>query len=248
MVRVKKNIRVLMADSISDSIVRIYKDLIAKDPDGPLARDPNLPKIMSEIEDLSQEITIAIRRDKIQTGLSHLDQMRDQAISHLFTIIAGYTAFPDPQKQEAAQALMAVTAKYKGIRNEVYAAKSVLIESMLHDFSADSKLEKIALLDGVQIRIDELRAVQDEFYKENDQINLQAMNKGRTASVIKSPLLTAINDKLIAYLGVTQAFDGYQEFIQLCELEINKVNASMGKKKAEEPLGEDDSDSEEESK
>ena len=231
MKRVKVDVRVTVADTVSDTLIRIYKDAVSATPDGLLAKDANLAAMVADVEKLSADITTAIKRDKVSLSLEDADAKRDEAVRQLGTLLSGYGAIPIPAKQEAAARLSAVFDKYgKAIVNESYARESSLIESMLEDFSADALSESIKALDGVAELIASLRAAQDEFNKANDSATAAATSKGDSAYAIKKPLLAAINDRLVPYLTALSALDGYKEFVAKCDAEIAKANASVAKK------------------
>ncbi len=63
MKRVKVDVRITEADTVSDALVRIYKEAAARD--GAVANDGALAAIMGEVESLSAKITTAIRADKV---------------------------------------------------------------------------------------------------------------------------------------------------------------------------------------
>ena len=129
----------------------------------PIAKDANLEAMMGEVGDYSAKITTAIKADRVSAGLDEADSTRDALISQLFTLLAGYGAIPLAEKKAAAEKLLAVSTKYKGIASEPYARDSSLIESMLEDFGKAELAEAVKALDGVGDLIAGLRAAQDEF-------------------------------------------------------------------------------------
>ena len=110
-------------------------------------------------------------------------------------------------KKAAAEKLLAVTEKYKGITSEAYARESSLIESMLEDFGNATLADSIKALDGVGDLISALRTAQDDFNAANDTATAALTAKGESAYALKKPLLAAKAD-----------------------VEISKANASVGKK------------------
>ena len=215
-----------VADTVSDALVRLYKETAAKD--GALAKDAALGTIMGDVERLSADITTAIKADKVSTSLEDADSKRDGIISSLFTLLAGYGAIPIAEKKAAAEKLLAVTGKYKGIANEAYARESSLIESMLGDLAAEGLADAIALLEGVGDLIGGLRAAQDDFNAANDAATAAIAERGEPAYAIKKPLLAAINDKLVPYITAMGAVSAeYADFGNKADVEISKANASV---------------------
>ena len=226
MKKVRGDVRVTVADTVSDALVRLYKEAAAKD--GALAKDAALGTIMGDVERLSADITTAIKADKVSTSLEDADSKRDGIISSLFTLLAGYGAIPIAEKKAAAEKLLAVTGKYKGIANEAYARESSLIESMLGDLAAEGLAGAIALLEGVGDLIASLRAAQDDFNAANDAATAAIAERGEPAYAIKKPLLAAINDKLVPYITAMGAVSAeYADFGNKADVEISKANASV---------------------
>ena len=148
MKKVSTKVRITEADTVSDALVRIYKEATAKD--GAVGKDAALATIMGEVETLSAKITTAIKADKVSHSLEDADAKRDEVIRSLGTLLAGYGAIPVAAKKAAAEKLLAIYDKYgKSIAGESYARESSLIESMLEDFAADALSDAIKSLDGV---------------------------------------------------------------------------------------------------
>ena len=226
MKKVASKVRITEADTVSDALVRLYKDFAGKD--GALAKDAALGTIMGEVERLSAAITTAIKADNVSTSLADADSKRDGIISSLFTLVTGYGAIPIAEKKAAAEKLLAVTGKYKGIANEAYARESSLIESMLEDLAAEGLADSIKLLEGVGDLIGSLRAAQDDFNAANDAATAALTEKGESAYAIKKPLLAAINDKLVPYITAMGTVNAeYADFGAKADVEISKANASV---------------------
>ncbi len=233
MPKINVNVRVAVADTLSDTLVRIYQDAVAENPDGALAKDANLAAIMGELASLSADLTRAIKQERVSLSLDEADSARDKLLSRFFALLAGYGAIPNAQKQEAAEKLLAVSAKYKGIASESFARESALLESMLEDFAADDLKAPIALLEGVSDLLASLREAQDRFNKESDNATDVHTGKGDSASAMKKPLLAVINEKVIPYVSALRAVEAYKAFAAKCEFEVGKANGSVGRKKKE---------------
>ena len=230
MKKVNYNVRTTIADTVSDALVRLYKEAAAK-TDGAIAKDANLAAILAEVEKLSADITTAIKADKISTSLEDTDTKRDELIRSLFTLLLGYAAIPLADKKAAAEKLLAVTEKYKGITSEAYARESSLIESMLEDFGNATLADSIKALDGVADLLAALRTAQDDFNSANDSATAALTAKGESAYALKKPLLAAINEKLVPYVTAMSAIQPeYADFAAKADVEISKANASVGKK------------------
>ena len=227
MKKVASKVRITEADTVSDALVRLYKDFAGKD--GAVGKDAALAAIMGEVERLSADITTAIKKDKVSTSLEAADNKRDEIIRQLGTLLAGYGAIPLADKKASADKLLAVYNKYgKSIVNEAYARESSLIESMLEDLAAEGLADAIALLEGVGDLIASLRTAQDDFNAANDAATAAIAERGEPAYAIKKPLLAAINDKLVPYITAMGAVSAeYADFGNKADVEISKANASV---------------------
>ena len=217
--KVISKVRVTEVDGFSDALVRLYK------ADEGVSSDVFLKSVMDEIEKLSVSITTAIKQDKVLSNLEEADGVRDEAVKNLSTLLDGYEVFPVAAKKEAAQKLKTVFDKYrKSITTANYVSESSLIESLLEDFSKEE--ETVGALDGVKEILEQIRSAQDSFVKASDEYNAASTVKTESASSLKKPLLSAINDKLIPYITAMKMANSavYADFATKAEGEIKRVN------------------------
>lgn len=217
--KVISKVRVTEVDGLSDALVRLYK------ADEGVSSDAFLKSVMDEVEKLSVSITTAIKQDKVLSNLEEADGVRDEAVKNLSTLLDGYEVFPVAAKKEAAKKLKAVFDKYgKSITTANYVSESSLIESLLEDFSKEE--EAVSLLDGIKEILEQIRSAQDAFVKASDEYNAASTVKTESASSLKKPLLSAINDKLIPYITAMQMANSavYADFATKAEGEIKRVN------------------------
>lgn len=217
--KVISKVRVTEVDGLSDALVRLYK------ADEGISSDVFLKSVMDEIEKLSVAITTAIKKDKVLSNLEEADGVRDEAVKNLSTLLDGYEVFPVAAKKEAAKKLKAVFDKYgKSITTANYVSESSLIESLLEDFSNEE--ETVCALDGIKEILEQIRSAQDSFVKASDEYNAASSVKTESASSLKKPLLSLINDKLIPYITAMQMANSalYGDFATKAEGEIKRVN------------------------
>ncbi|WP_295799518.1 DUF6261 family protein [uncultured Treponema sp.] len=217
--KVISKVRVTEVDGLSDALVRFYK------ADEGVSSDAFLKGVMAEVEKLSVAITTAIKQDKVLSSLEEADGVRDEAVKNLSTLLDGYEVFPVAAKKEAAQKLKAVFDKYgKSITTANYVSESSLIESLLEDFSKEE--ETVGALDGIKEILEQIRSAQDSFAKASDEYNAASAVKTESASSLKKPLLSLINDKLIPYITAMQMANSavYADFATKAEGEIKRVN------------------------
>lgn len=222
--KVISKVRVTEVDGLSDALVRLYK------ADEGISSDAFLKSVMDEVEKLSVSITTAIKKDKVLSSLEEADGVRDEAVKNLSTLLDGYEVFPVAAKKEAARKLKSVFDKYgKSITTANYVSESSLIESLLEDFS---KEEAVSLLDGIKEILEQIRSAQDAFVKASDEYNAASTVKTESASSLKKPLLSAINDKLIPYITAMQMANSalYGDFAAKAEGEVKRVNEIVSRR------------------
>lgn len=223
--KVISKVRVTEVDGLSDALVRLYK------ADEGVSSDVFLKSVMDEIEKLSVSITTAIKQDKVLSNLEEADGVRDEAVKNLSTLLDGYEVFPVAAKKEAAKKLKAVFDKYrKSITTANYVSESSLIESLLEDFSNEE--ETVGALDGIKEILEQIRSAQDSFAKASDEYNAASSVKTESASSLKKPLLSLINDKLIPYITAMQMANSavYADFATKAEGEIRRVNEIVSRR------------------
>ena len=219
--------RVTEVDALSDALVRLYK------ADTGIAEDAFLKTVMAEVETLSAQLTTAIRQDKVLSSLEEADGVRDEAVKSLGTLLDGYAAIPLVSKKEAAEKLRAIFAKYgKSITTANYASESSLIESLLEDFGKSDAQESAKVLDGVAEILEQIRTAQDAFVKASDEYTAASSAKAESASSLKKPLVSAINDRLVPYLTAMAMANGtvYGDFALKAEKEISRVNETVSRR------------------
>lgn len=226
--KINASARVTELDGLSDALVRLYK------ADTAAAKDAFVAATMGELEKLSADITTAILQDKALSTLDTADADRDKAITALGKILTGYAAFPIPAKQTATAPLAAVYEKYSkaGITKSSYISESSMVESMLEEFAASALAENIAALEGVSEAIAAIRAAQDSFTAASDAYTVASGNKGASATSLKKPLLSVINEKLVPYLTAMQiaANATCATFATGVEAEISRLNEAVAKR------------------
>ncbi|WP_288724493.1 DUF6261 family protein [uncultured Treponema sp.] len=219
--------RVTEVDALSDALVRLYK------ADTGIAEDAFLKTVMAEVETLSAQLTTAIRQDKVLSSLEEADGVRDEAVKSLGTLLDGYAAIPIASKKEAAEKLRTVFVKYgKSITTANYASESSLIESLLEDFSKADAQESAKVLDGVAEILEQIRTAQDAFVKASDEYTAASSAKAESATSLKKPLVSAINDRLVPYITAMTMANGtvYGDFAAKAEKEISRVNETVSRR------------------
>lgn len=228
MKRLSYKSRVSEVDDVADKIERICKA-------NPLYKtDTHFSKMVDEISDISQKLTSATKRDKAVSTLDEADSARDEAQAALGGIIGGYLYFPDSAKANAAADIKAILKKYTGITTESYAAQSALTKSEIEELKSEAIAEKTALLPGVPELVERLENAQEAFDNANDEYNKSRVGdkESPSASSLKKPLLSAINDDLLGYLSTMKKIDSdtYSPLCALIESEIERMNETVAER------------------
>ncbi len=221
------SIRIVELLSLGTKLGLYYED------EESLASDEYLSVIMPEINELSKNMTTAYNQDKIKSEFEEADIVRDEAVRSLGSLIEGYASFPLEAKRTAAKAIKAVFDKYgKKIVNSSYAAETGQINSLLEDLSAESLAESIAALDGMSDAIEALRTAQTAFDELDVEYSRALSQKTDSATSYRKPLLSAINDKLVAFLNVAVLIfpDKYTTYAERVETAINVANTTVTKR------------------
>ncbi len=230
MLKVSKNIRVTELDGLSDTLVRLFK------ADGTAASDAFLNAAMAELESLSAKITTAILRSRTISTLDEADDARNEALKSLHAMISGYAAFPIAAKKDAALPLKAVYDKYSkaNITRANYTSKSSMIESLLEDLSAPELSESVDALEGVSEAVAKIRSAQDEFVKASDSYLAAKAEKSESASTIRKPIMSLLNEKILPYLDamVIARNENCASFVRNVEEEIRRINSIVSARSA----------------
>ena len=233
-----RGIRTTELDALSDAMEREYKAACAG-RETAVAKDAVLKGLFKQLIDLSARNTTAIKQDAVVSTLDEADSARDSVTRDLFTLTNGYTASPFAEVKAAANDVCATLEKYgRGMTGKGYAEQTALTESLLEDLGKAT--EKIAALSGVAELVAQLREAQDGFAASHDAYIKAKAGKGESATSLKKPIVSLINDSIVPYLNIVAAMEGYADFIAGVAGNIKRTNdtvtrrAASGKKEEED--------------
>ena len=222
------NVRVTELDALSDAMEREYKAACAGGETA-VAKDTVLKGLFEQLIDLSARNTTAIKQDAIVSTLDEADSARDSVTRDLFTLTNGYTASPFAEVKTAAVDVCATLEKYgRGMTSKGYAEQTALTESLLEDLGKVT--EKIAALSGVAELVASLREAQDGFASAHDAYIKAKADKGESASSLKKPIVSLINDSIVPYLNIVAAVQGYADFIAAVAGNIKRTNDTVARR------------------
>lgn len=231
-VKVNGKAHVTELDALSDAMEREYA-LACGDGSTIVAKDTILKMQFAQLTDLSARNTTAIKQDAVVSILDEVDGKRDSVTRDLFTLSTGYMASPFAEVKAAAQDVCAVLEKYgRGITSKGYAEQTALTESLLEDLGAKKIAAQIKVLAGVTELMASLREAQDAFAVAHDGYIKAKAGKGESASSLKKPLASLINDNIVPYLNIVAAMEGYADFIAAIAGNIKKTNETVARRAA----------------
>lgn len=93
-------------------------------------------------------------------------------------------------------------------------------------------LQKKREKNGVAEILGQIRTAQDEFVKASDDFTAASSAKTESASSVKKPLVSAINDRLVPYLTAMEMANGtvYADFALKIKKEISRVNETVSRR------------------
>ncbi|MBD5448418.1 MAG: hypothetical protein HDR32_11980 [Treponema sp.] len=216
--KVNGKVRTTELDALSDAMEREYAAACASGETA-VAKDAVLKAQFGQLADLSARNTTAIRQDA--------------ATRDLFTLAGGYTASPFAEVRAAAVGVCAVLDKYgRGMTSKNYADQTALTESLLEDLGAEKVAAQVKALSGVAELVAQLRGAQDGFAAAHDGYVRAKAGKGESASSLKKPIVSLINDNIVPYLNIVSAMDGYAEFVAAVAGNIKSTNDTVARRTA----------------
>ena len=118
----------------------------------------------------------------------------------------------------------------RGMTSKGYAEQTALTESLLEDLGKAT--EKIAALSGVAELVASLREAQDGFAAAHDAYIKAKADKGESATSLKKPIVSLINDNIVPYLNIVAAVEGYADFIATVAGNIKRTNDTVARRAA----------------
>ena len=226
-----RGIRTTELDALSDAMEREYKAACAGGETA-VAKDAVLKGLFEQLIDFSARNTTAIKQDAVVSTLDEADSARDSVTRDLFTLTNGYTASPFAEVKAAANDVCATLEKYgRGMTGKGYAEQTALTESLLEDLGKAS--EKIAALSGVAELVASLREAQDGFAASHDAYIKAKAGKGESATSLKKPIMSLINESIVPYLNIVAAVQGYADFIAGVAGNIKSTNDTVARRAAD---------------
>jgi len=189
--------------------------------------------LMDTLKADSDALTAAYKQPRVAKNLEKADNARMDDIKAIRAHINSALYSRDEAKKNAAQELNAILINYKGIAKGRLSKKTADINSLLADFEKESLASSIALIDELSEYINDLKADEMAFEKQDD-VHVDMSNaKGETATKIKVRIINFINDKLISFVKVMADMQkgDYIDYAKFVEKEILAANSTVAKKK-----------------
>ena len=225
-IKLLQKARITEVDDTSDRLVALFKSETA------LAEDAFLKSLFTEMETLSANLTDAIKRNN--------------AIRTFSKVIEGYRAMPIATVKQKGERLHKVFSKY-GLRliQKNYTDKSSYIAALLKDLQSPDLTTLIAELQGVTECIDGIRQAQEAFntHRVGYEKTLAHNVKQDSATQMKAPMLTLINEKLVPYATTMKMVDAtkYRHFADTVTQIITDTNTAIKVRSTRSAKGKDTS-------
>lgn len=205
-----------------------------------LKDDQFLTALFAKIKALSDELSEAANKGKVSSELERLDIERDEALRKLGQAISGYANIPVPALSEHGKALQAIFAKYGArIADLGYVAETGELESLFGDLDADDAKPHVEALEGMSGLLSDLKEAQAAFVSAQvaQGKTTSAEKEKASASEIRKPLVSLINEQLVPYLTMMLTADKarFGSFAAFVEGEIEKVNRIVAARKKSKP-------------
>ena len=84
-----------------------------------------------------------------------------------------------------------------------------------------------------------LRGAQDGFAAAHDAYVRAKADRGESASSLKKPIVSLINDSIVPYLNIVAAMDGYADFVAGVAGNIKRTNDTVARRSAGKKTEED---------
>ena len=197
--------------------------------------------ILDTMKSDSNALTAAYKQPRVAKNLEQADNARMNDIKAIRAHIKSALYSKDEAKKNAAKQLTAILDNYKGLSKGRMSKKTADINSLLADFEKEEVAASIELINELSLYIEDLRADEVAFEKQDDAHVDMSNAKGETASVIKTRILSLINGKFLAFVDVMADMEkgDYLDYARFVEKEIIAANNTLVKKKdskqAEQP-------------
>jgi len=235
--RLSTQTRTTEASNASENIIMAYKKRTWEE-------DAHMVGIFTNLETVSNRLTLAISRSKAESKLEIKDAARDENVKALNYLLLSAIHNPDAAVKAAAKNLTSVFAKY-GLKmtHKSYATETALINSMLKDLSAPELQADIAAISDCSEIIRSLQATQNDFKTTYLTWEEEKAQEGLTQSAteIKKDILTIINEKIVVHLNAMQQVDRdiYGELALTVSQIISDTNEAVKKRTKKEVVEEE---------
>ena len=156
----------------------------------------------TKIKELAQAQTVAIKKDRVYSGLDVLDAERDSLWKAAIDIISAYKKNPVKEISDAAEKIFPIAEKYgKKITRVTYDEETAYLKSAQTDFSAEGAAAAIKVLPGLSETLENLWAKNADFEAQTASFVSTSANSEKSATSLRKELVSLINS-FITYVDV----------------------------------------------
>lgn len=191
--------------------------------------DENLQNIFDLLATGTNQLIIAIEKDKAYSDLEEHDQRRDDSYRNLYNYVMACRFLPSFTEIGKVEELATLFEKYGlSIIYKSYVEQTAQLESLLKELAEERYVKMVAVMPHATTMVSNLRTAQEAFMlAHSDYISqLNQLKETQSASVLKPQVLHAINDQLVPYIYAMTNINPeiYGRIAGELTLEINKVN------------------------
>ena len=188
--------------------------------------DKTLNLFGSKIKEKADAQSIAIKKDRVYSGLDVLDSQRDTLWKTTIDIVSAYKKNPVETLSQAAILIYPIVEKYgKKITRVAYDEETAYLKSAQTDLSAPNVAEAVKVLPGLDETLEKLWAKNAEFEGQTASFVSQNAIDEKNATILKKDLVSLINS-LVSYVEAVGAVrDDLKEFGKELEARIERANA-----------------------
>ena len=156
----------------------------------------------TKIKEFAQAQTVAIKKDRVYSGLDVLDAERDSLWKAAIDIISAYKKNPVKEISDAAEKIFPIVEKYgKKITRVTYDEETAYLKSAQTDFSAEDAAAAIKVLPGLSETLENLWAKNADFEAQTASFVSTSANSEKSATSLRKELVSLINS-FITYVDV----------------------------------------------
>ena len=194
---IKLGMKVSEVADLSQNICDLYVTMTAK------LDDSYLQNVMTDLKDLSERISCALKHTRIVSSLEDLDLQRDHCVRAILNLKRAYKKLSDDTIQTHWTALKPVLEDYiPSILEGNYQSKTALVSSLLKALAEPDMAAHVTALPGLALAVGKLDEAQTAFVGKRLEYQQLALDgQSESATELKEQIIETVNGKLVVHLA-----------------------------------------------